>query len=69
MDAEKKLLIALVYMVEQYLERDDGLLDHQFMTAGETAIEVLRERGLIESDEGGRFARWSEAGNRFRNSK
>jgi hypothetical protein len=68
MDAEKKLLIALIYMVEQYLERDDGLLDHKFMTAGETAIEALTERGLVESDEGGRFARSSGAGNRFRNS-
>jgi hypothetical protein len=50
MDAEKKLLIALVYMVQQYLEHEDWLLDHKFMTAGETAIEVLRERGLIQGD-------------------
>jgi len=67
-DREKHLLTALVYMAEQYLEQSDGTLDHRSMAAGEKAVEVLAYYGLVEINSGSRFVRWTEAGNRFRNS-
>jgi hypothetical protein len=65
-DNEKKLLIALVRMVEQYLPGEDPELDHLFMSAGESAIEALAAYGLVVPEPRG--GRWTEAGIRFRNS-
>jgi hypothetical protein len=66
-DAEKKLLVALVLMVEQYLGGEDDELDHLCMSAGEAAVEALAAYGLVVPEPRG--GRWTEAGNRFRNSR
>jgi hypothetical protein len=65
-DKETKLLVALVCMVNQHLPGEDPELDHQFMSAGEKAIEALAAYGLVVPEPRG--GRWTEAGIRFRNS-
>ena len=62
---EQKLLIALVKMVDQYLDEHGDEVDSLAMSAGEHAIEALATFGLMESVNT-RFGRWTEAGNRFR---
>ena len=37
---EKRLLVALAWMCEQYL-KDGNCLDHMCMSAGERAVELL----------------------------
>ncbi|NEU99472.1 hypothetical protein [Bradyrhizobium uaiense] len=64
-DQEKTLLIALVKMVDQYLDEHKGQVDSLSMSAGEHAIEALAEFGLMESINT-RFGRWTEAGQKFR---
>ena len=59
---EERLLAALAGMCVQYLERD-GILDHMFMSAGEDAVSVLADYGLIEAQ--GREATWTDAGKLF----
>ena len=60
-DAERRLLIALAWMCEQYLsERDTDYLDHKCMSAGEDAVKILAQYGLVEPD--GRGGCWTEAG-------
>jgi hypothetical protein len=44
-DNEKKLVIALVRMVHQYLDRSGDEVDSRSMSAGEQAIEVLAGLG------------------------
>jgi hypothetical protein len=51
-------------MAAQYLQSGDEL-DSLAMSAGEQAIRVLAEHGLVEPHAGGRCARWTEAGRRF----
>jgi hypothetical protein len=63
-DNEKKLVIALVRMVHQYLDRYGDEVDSRSMSAGEQAIEVLAGFGLMEAVNT-RFGRWTEAGNTF----
>jgi hypothetical protein len=66
-DSERKLLIALVLMVKQYLDERGGDLDSYSMSAGEHAIEALVAFGLMELAAPpfpGR-GRWTEAGNEF----
>ena len=63
-DDEKKLVIALVRMVHQYLDRYGDEVDSRSMSAGEQAIEVLAGFGLMEVVNT-RFGRWTEAGNRL----
>ena len=49
-DAIEELEYALLLMVLQYCTTDDGLLFHEFMTAGENAFAVLGlENGQQES--------------------
>ena len=61
-DAERRLLVALAWMCEQYLRsKDSEFLDHHCMYAGEEAIELLVQYGLVEPR--GRGGRWTEAGN------
>ena len=62
-DNEKKLVIALVRMVDQYLDRYGDEVDSS-MSAGEQAIEVLAGFGLMEAVNT-RFGRWTEAGDKF----
>jgi hypothetical protein len=45
---ETKLLIALVKMVNQYLDEYEGEVDSKSMSAGEHAIEALADFGLME---------------------
>jgi hypothetical protein len=63
-DGEKKLLIALVAMVHQYLNRYGDEVDNLAESAGEHAIEVLADFGLMELVNT-RFGRWTEAGKKF----
>lgn len=63
-DREKKLLVALVKMVDQYLDRYEDEADSRSMSAGEHAIEVLADFGLMEVVNT-RFGRWTEAGKKF----
>jgi hypothetical protein len=63
-DRERKLLIALVKMVNQYLDPDEGLVDSRSMSAGEHAIEALADFGLMDIVNT-RFGRWTDAGYRF----
>lgn len=62
-ESEEKLLSALVKMTAQYLETEHGNLDHLYMSAGERAIRVLAEYGLVIDD--GRNSRWTDAGKAF----
>ena len=66
-DKEQRLLGALVSMTEQYLE-NGAELDSMAMNAGERALEVLAEYGLVTLQAEGRFGRWTKAGDQFRNS-
>jgi hypothetical protein len=61
---EKKLLIALVQMVKQYLDEKGGEVYSLSMSAGEHAIEALANFGLMESANPA-SGRWTEAGNEF----
>jgi hypothetical protein len=63
--SERTLLIALVAMVEQYLDKYGDEVDSRSMSAGEHAIEALATFGLMENINT-RFGRWTEAGNQFR---
>ena len=59
---EKKLLEALAWMSEQHL-RDGAGLDHVCMSAGERAIEVLYEYGLVQVNKRG--TKWTELGEKI----
>ncbi len=63
-DREKKLLIALVAMVHQHLDEYGDEVDNRAVSAGERAIQVLADFGLMEMVNT-RFGRWTEAGRRF----
>jgi hypothetical protein len=64
-DGEQKLLVALILMVNQYLDEHDDEVDSRSMSAGEHAIEALANYGLMEVVNT-RFGRWTEAGKQFR---
>jgi hypothetical protein len=66
-ESERKALIALVLMVDQFLGSED-IVDSSSMRAGEQAIAALAGYGLMEVVQS-RFGRWTEAGNRFRREK
>jgi hypothetical protein len=60
-DHERELLHALASMCRQYLPvLHDGSLDHSFMGAGQLAIDILVEYGLMEPT--GRGGTWTETG-------
>jgi hypothetical protein len=61
-ESEKRLLGALAWMCEQYLQ-SDGELDHMCMRAGEDAVELLVEYGFVTPS--GRGGTWTEAGKRL----
>jgi hypothetical protein len=63
-DREKKLLIALVKMVDQYLDDYQDEVDSRSMSAGEHAIAALADFGLMEVVHT-RFGRWTDAGKKF----
>jgi len=62
-DKEEKLLAALAQMCAQYLT-DGEMLDHMCMTAGENAVDLLFEYGLVDGI--GRGVAWTEKGKAFR---
>ena len=64
-ESEQKLLVALVLMVDQYLDKYGDEVDSRSMCAGEHAIEALARVGLMEIVNT-RFGRWTEAGKQFR---
>ena len=64
-EREQKLLIALVKMVSQYLTEYDDEVDSISQSAGEHALEVLADFGLLQTLNT-RFGRWTEEGKRFR---
>jgi len=64
-DSDQKLLVALVLMVDQYLDKYGDEVDSRSMCAGEHAIEALASVGLMEIVNI-RFGRWTEAGKQFR---
>jgi len=61
-EQEERLLTALVCMCAQYLE-EDGSLNHMHMSAGEQAMKLLAEYGLIDGPQPG--AVWTERGQEF----
>jgi hypothetical protein len=63
-DSEKKLLMALVAMVHQHLQEYGDEVDNLAESAGERAIQVLADFGLMEMVNT-RFGRWTEAGKKF----
>jgi hypothetical protein len=64
-EREKRVVVALAKMADQYLCRGD-LLDSEAMDAGETALLILGEYGLVEVDDGGRITgRWTATGSKL----
>lgn len=53
MDNEERLKHALIGMCDQYLRRscDVNIYTHDFMSAGENALELLAELGVMETDD------------------
>jgi hypothetical protein len=64
-DSEQKLLVALVLMVNQYLDEYGDEVDSRSMSAGEHAIGALADFGLMDVVNT-RFGRWTDAGKQFR---
>jgi len=61
-DQEERLLGALSWLCEQFMGSGRAdFLDHECMSAGESAVEILASYGLVEitSVRGGR---WTDAG-------
>lgn len=56
---ERRLLHALACVCDQYMSTK-GELDHAFMGAGELAVTLLAEYGLV--DPGGSGGVWTKAG-------
>ena len=59
---EKKLLEALAWMSQQYLHNGKGL-DHLCMSAGERAVKILYQYGLVEDNDRG--TAWTELGHKI----
>jgi hypothetical protein len=64
-ERERRLLIALVKMVNQHLREHGDEVDSISESADEHALEVLADFGLMETLNT-RFGRWTEEGKRFR---
>jgi hypothetical protein len=61
-DQEQRLLAALAWMCEQYLGSGTSRsLDHMCMSAGEEAVAMLVEYGLVE-ETSIRGGKWTKAG-------
>lgn len=65
-DPERRLLTALAAMCDQYIGRHSNThqpvsVDHLCLSAGERAVALLIEYGLVGEDDG-RGGLWTEAG-------
>ena len=60
-DREKKLLIALAKMVDQYLDQYEDQVDSRSMSAGEHALADFELMDVVHT----RFGRWTDAGKKF----
>jgi hypothetical protein len=58
------VIVALAKMANHWLyRRQQGVLDSDAVDAGEHAILILAEYGMVEADQRGRITgRWTEAG-------
>ena len=56
-------ICALALMAHQYLETDGGELDHLNISAGEHAVDVLVDHGLVKPH--GRGGSWTKRGRRL----
>lgn len=66
LDEKGELLRALALMSRQYLTNGPYSVDHKFIYAGEYAVDLLAQYGLIEPhDRGGT---WTPAGRALLNS-
>lgn len=64
LEGERRILFELARMSELCLRRrDEDYLDHECMSAGERAIQILGEYGLVDED--GRGGSWSTEGKRL----
>jgi hypothetical protein len=64
-EKEQRLLSVLAWMCVQYLGKNgDDLLHHKCMCAGQDAIEVLADYGLVEITMA-RGGKWTAAGKTF----
>jgi hypothetical protein len=62
-EEERKLLVALAWMCEQYLGSGTAdHLDHMCMSAGEDAVELLEKYGMVDTSGPGRGGTWTQAG-------
>ncbi|MBA3050691.1 MAG: hypothetical protein KKE42_16135 [Alphaproteobacteria bacterium] len=59
-ERDKAVLAALVRMVDQYLTVGEEL-DTLSMSAGQNALRILADAGLVDYD-GGRCGTWTQAG-------
>jgi hypothetical protein len=67
-EPESKALIALVLMVDQYMS--NGIIDNLAQHAGEMALQVLADHGLVTLQPGSyRFAHWTDAGRQLLTSQ
>lgn len=67
-DSDVSILLALALMANQYLRQneDEAELDSLAMSAGEHALEVLSQHGLVALEGSHRImGHWTEAGREF----
>jgi hypothetical protein len=60
MDNEARLIRTLALMCDQYIGGGQGGLDHECVAAGEDAVELLVDYGLMEPS--ARGGTWTEKG-------
>lgn len=59
---EFRLLQVLVDVCQQFMDSTPTWLDHNFLSAGEHAVEVLQHYGLLTDEPDGRGGRWTTRG-------
>ncbi len=61
--SERKMLHSLAWMVSQYLENNEGCIDHLCMSAGEQAVDILFNFGIVSGTS--RNEEWTAKGKEF----
>ena len=65
-EREKRMARAIIAVTEQYLHKQNDLIDSNALSAAEMTIGALAEAGLMEVVDKGRiFGRWTEAAKQF----